>query len=190
MASPARWTWVWVNSRSWWWTGRPGVLWFMGSQRVRHNWAPELNWSHVQLFLSPWTAAYQASQSSTLSQSLLKLMPIESVMPSNHFILCFPRLFMSSFFLSIRIFSRWISSLHQVAKILEHQLHQQFFQWIFRVDFLQDWLIWFPCSPRDLKSLLQHHNLNMLPYERVTLWKKWQLFWNGKIILENLGGPV
>ena len=44
MASPTRWTWVWVNSRSWWWTGRPGVLWFMGSQRLRHNWGTELNW--------------------------------------------------------------------------------------------------------------------------------------------------
>ena len=46
MASPTQWTWVWVNSRSWWWTGRPGVLRFMGSQRVRHNWATELNWSN------------------------------------------------------------------------------------------------------------------------------------------------
>ena len=44
MASPTRWTWVWVNSGSWWWTGRPGVLRFMGSQRVGHNWATELNW--------------------------------------------------------------------------------------------------------------------------------------------------
>ena len=44
MASPAQWTWVWVNSGSWWWTGRPGVLWFMGSQRVRHDWVTELNW--------------------------------------------------------------------------------------------------------------------------------------------------
>ena len=43
MASPTRWTWVWVNSGSWWWTRRPGVLWLMGSQRVRHNWATELN---------------------------------------------------------------------------------------------------------------------------------------------------
>ena len=42
----AYWTWVWVNSRSWWWTGRPGVLQFMGSQRVRHDWATELNWTH------------------------------------------------------------------------------------------------------------------------------------------------
>ena len=45
MASPTQWTWVWVDSRSWWWTGRAGVLRFMGSQRVRHDWATELNWS-------------------------------------------------------------------------------------------------------------------------------------------------
>ena len=45
MASPTRWTWVWVNSESWWWTGRPGVLWFMGSQRVGHDWVTELNWT-------------------------------------------------------------------------------------------------------------------------------------------------
>ena len=38
-------TWVWVNSGSWWWTGRPGVLRFIGSQRVRHDWATELNWT-------------------------------------------------------------------------------------------------------------------------------------------------
>ena len=42
-ASPTLWTWVWVNSGSWWWTGRPGVLWFMGSQRVGHDWATELS---------------------------------------------------------------------------------------------------------------------------------------------------
>ena len=43
--SLTRWTWVWVNSGSWWWTGRPGVLWFMGSQTVGDNWAIELNWT-------------------------------------------------------------------------------------------------------------------------------------------------
>ena len=43
MASPTQWTWVWVNSRSWWWTGRPGMLWFMGSQRIGHDWVTELN---------------------------------------------------------------------------------------------------------------------------------------------------
>ena len=45
MASPTRWMWVWVNSGSWWWTGRPGVLRFMGSQRVGQDWATELNWT-------------------------------------------------------------------------------------------------------------------------------------------------
>ena len=45
MASLTRWTWVWVDSGSWWWTGRPGMLRFMGSQRVGHDWATELNWS-------------------------------------------------------------------------------------------------------------------------------------------------
>ena len=50
MASRTQWLWVWVNSVSWWWTGRPGVLWFMGSQRVRHDWETELNWTeHVVL---------------------------------------------------------------------------------------------------------------------------------------------
>ena len=44
MASLTRWTWVWVSSGSWWWTGRPGMLRFLGSQRVGHNWATEMNW--------------------------------------------------------------------------------------------------------------------------------------------------
>ena len=48
MASLTLWTWVWVNSRSWWWTGRPGVLQFMGSQRVGHNWDwTELNYNNL-----------------------------------------------------------------------------------------------------------------------------------------------
>ena len=45
MASPTRWTWFWVDSGSWWWTGRPCVLRFLGSQRVGHDWATELNWT-------------------------------------------------------------------------------------------------------------------------------------------------
>ena len=44
MASATQWTWVWASSRSWWWTGKPGVLQSMGSQRVRYDWATELNW--------------------------------------------------------------------------------------------------------------------------------------------------
>ena len=45
MASPTRWTWVWVISGSWWWTGRPSMLQSMGSLRVGHDWATELNWN-------------------------------------------------------------------------------------------------------------------------------------------------
>ena len=61
--------------------------------------------SHVQLFATPWTAARQASLSITNSQSLFKLTSIESVMPSNHLILCHPLLFLLSIFPSIRVFS-------------------------------------------------------------------------------------
>ena len=51
MASPTRWTWVGVNSRSWWWTGRPCMLQFMGSKRVGHNWATELNWTEEVMYV-------------------------------------------------------------------------------------------------------------------------------------------
>ena len=47
MASPTQWTWVWINSGSWWWTGRPGVLQSMGLQRVGHDWVTELNWMEL-----------------------------------------------------------------------------------------------------------------------------------------------
>ena len=49
MVSLTWWMWVWVNSGRWWWTGRPGVLRFVASQRVRHNWATELNWTELNL---------------------------------------------------------------------------------------------------------------------------------------------
>ena len=61
--------------------------------------------SHVRLFAIPWTAACQASLSITNSQSLLKFMSIESVMPSNHLILCRPLILLPSIFSSIRVFS-------------------------------------------------------------------------------------
>ena len=51
MASRTRWTWIWVNCGSWWWTGRPGVLRFMGSQRVGHDWETELNWIKWEVVL-------------------------------------------------------------------------------------------------------------------------------------------
>ena len=70
------------------------ILWF----------SSVLSLSRVQLFATPWTVAHQASLSITNSQSLLKLMPIKSVMPSNHLILCHPLLLPPSIFPSIRVF--------------------------------------------------------------------------------------
>ena len=77
MASPTQWTWVWVNSGSWWWTGRPSVLQSMELQRVRQDWVTELKWtpffvvvqllSPVWLFVTLWTSACQASLSFTIS---------------------------------------------------------------------------------------------------------------------------
>ena len=105
--------------------------------------------SRVWFFATPWTAARQASLSITNSQSLLKLVSIESVMPSNHLIFCRPLFHPPSVFPSIRVFSNESVSLHQVAKVLEFQLQYQSFQWISRTEPLQDWLVRSPCSPRD-----------------------------------------
>ena len=54
MASLTQWTWVWANSRSWWWTGKPGMLQSMGLQRGRHDWATELNWTDPFPFVCSW----------------------------------------------------------------------------------------------------------------------------------------
>ena len=75
--------------------------------------------SRVQLFATPWIAAHQASLSITNSQSLLKLMSIESVMPSSHLILCHPPAPNPSQHQGL---FQWVSSSHQVAKVLELQL--------------------------------------------------------------------
>ena len=92
------------------WKCTINVMWFSSVQSL----------SHVRLFVKSWTAAHQASLSIANSQSLLKLMSIESVMPYNHLILCHPLLLLTSIFPSIRVFSN--ESLHQVAKILEFHL--------------------------------------------------------------------
>ena len=54
MASPTQWTWVWINSRSWWWTGKPAMLQYIGLQRVRHDWATELRWNSYKNYLLTW----------------------------------------------------------------------------------------------------------------------------------------
>ena len=87
------------------------------------------------LFATPWTTARQASLSFTISWSLLRLMSIESVMPSSHLILCHPLLFCHQSFQASGSFpmSQFFA---KVAKVLEFQLQHQSFPWIFRTDFL------------------------------------------------------
>ena len=114
--------------------------------------------SHVQLFATTWTAACQASLSITNSQSLLKLMSIESVMPSNHLFLCCPLLLPSSIFPSIRVFSN-----ESVLTIR----WQKFWSFSFNISpsseysglisFRMDWLDLLTVQGT-LKSLLQHHS--------------------------------
>ena len=97
---------------------------------------------------TPRTAARQASLSFTIYQSLLKPMSIELVMYSNNLILYHPLLLLPSIFPRIRAFSNE-SAIRIRWPVLELQLQHQPFQWIFRIDFLQDWLVWSTCSPRD-----------------------------------------
>ena len=114
--------------------------------------------SHVQLFVTPWTAAQQDSLSITNSQSLPKLMSIESVMPSNHLILCRPLLLLPSIFSSIRVFSnesalhiRWSKYWSFSLSISPSNEHPGL------ISFRMDWLDLLAVQGT-LKSLLQHHS--------------------------------
>ena len=98
MASLIQWTWVWASSGRWWRTGKPSVLLPMESQIFRHNWANEQQCSS---FTPPPRYPHPPF---SISQSLFKLMSIESVMPSNHLILCPSLLLLPSIFPSIRVF--------------------------------------------------------------------------------------
>ena len=113
--------------------------------------------SHVRLFVIPWTAAHQASLSITNSQSLLKLMSIEMVMPSNHVTLCHPLLLLPSVFLSFRVFSSELVLCIKWPKYWSFSfsisLSNEYSRLItFRMD-------WFDLAVQGtLKSLLQHHS--------------------------------
>ena len=78
---------------------------YIGIHQNQHQFSSVQSLSYVQLFVTPWTAAHQASLSITNSWSLLKLISIESMMPSNHLILCRPLLLSPSILPSIRVFS-------------------------------------------------------------------------------------
>ena len=114
--------------------------------------------SHVGLSATPWTAAHQAPLSFTVFQSLLKLMSIESVMPSNHLILCHPLLLLPSIFPSIGVFSsestlrmRWPEYWSFSFSIIPSKEHPGLIS--FRMDWLDHLVV-----QGTLKSLLQHHS--------------------------------
>ena len=114
--------------------------------------------SRVQLFVTPWTAAHQASLSFSISWGLLKLMSIESVMPSNHFILCYPLLLLPSIFPNFRVFSnesafciRWPKYWSFSFNISPSNEHPELIS--FRVEWLDLLAV-----QGTLKSLLQHHS--------------------------------
>ena len=108
--------WTWVYKSPIYWVSSYLVCFLtynLGKITLTYNWIARINdissvqsLSHVWLFVTPWTAARQASLSITNSWSLLKLMSIESVMPSNHLTLCHPLFPLPSIFLSIRVFSK------------------------------------------------------------------------------------
>ena len=113
--------------------------------------------NHVWLFETPWTAVRQAPLSSTISQSLLRFMSIESVTLSNCLILCHPLLLLSSIFPRIRVFSN--ESALRIRWELQLQLQQRSFQWIFKlISFRIDWFDLLAVQG-NLKSFLQHQNL-------------------------------
>ena len=132
--------------------------------------------SRVQLFVTPWIAAYQASLSFTNSQSLLKLMSIELVMASNHLILCHPLLLLPSVFPSIRVFS------HESALHIRWPKYWSFSfsispsnEYSVLISFRMDWLDLLAVHGT-LKSLLQHHSsktsiLWHSAFFMVQLWK-------------------
>ena len=78
MASPTQWTWVWVHSGSWWWTRRPGVLRFMGLQRVGHNWGTELNWTDCIRKYNNALRCLRVCEESLWMQILLAVLPGET----------------------------------------------------------------------------------------------------------------
>ena len=117
-----------------------------------------VQFSRVQLFVTPWTAAHQASLSITISQNLLKLMSIESVMPSNHLILCRPLLLPPSIFPSIRVFSNELVLCIRWPKYWSFSFNiSPSSEYSGLISFRMDWLDLLTV-PGTLKSLLQYHS--------------------------------
>ena len=126
--------------------------------------------------------AYQAPLSFTNSWSLLKFISIKSVILSNHLIFCRPRLLLPSISPNIRVFSNELTLRIRWTKVLKLQLKHQSFQWLFRVDFLCDWLVWGPCMPKGLSrvfsstTIRKHHFFSTQPKTKQrNMVKSWML---------------
>ena len=115
----------------------------------------------VQSLSCVQTAARQASLSVTNSQSLPKLMSIESMMPSNHLIFCRPLLLLPSIFPSIRVFSDESALRIRWPKYWSFSLSPSD-EYSEMISFGIDWLVWSPCCPRDSQEFLQHHSSKVL----------------------------
>ena len=122
MASLTRWTWFWVNSGSWWWTGRPVVLRFMGLQRVGHDWATELNWTRLVITFLPRSKNLLISWLQSPSSVILEPLKIKSdtvsiISPSISHEVMGPDAMMFIFWmLSLKsTFSLWSFHFHQEA---------------------------------------------------------------------------
>ena len=133
--------------------------------------------SRVRLFATPWTAAHQASLPITNSQSLLKLMSIESVMPSNHLVFCCPLLLLPSIFPSVRVFSnvsvlhiRWPKYWSFSFNISPSNEHPGL------ISFRMDWLDLIEVQ-RTIKTRLQHHS------------SKTSILWHSAFFIVQLSHP-
>ena len=151
------------------WTEEPDGLLFMESQRVGHDWATNTH-THRKQNQDIVGRPTMGSCCSVTKSCLTLSDPMDCSTPAacvvlcllefaqSHLHWCYLNILSSAALLSFRLLSQhqclfqWVSSLHQVAKVLEIQLRHQSVQWIFRVDFLLDWLVWPPCSPRDSQA--------------------------------------
>ena len=169
----------------------------MGSQRVGHDWMTNTHTTscfdsgsfvvvqllnHVQHFVSPWTAAHQASLSFTIFQSLLRLMSIELVMLSNHLILCCPLLFLPSIFPSIRVFSN---------ELALHIRWSKYWSFSFSISLANEYLglisfriDWFDllAVQGTLKSLLQLHYSKASVLQHSAFFMAWTLWLQDRAI--------
>ena len=185
MASQTQWTWVWVNFGSWWWTGRPGVLQSRGSQRVRHDWATELNWSYsccsvtriCSTLCDPTNCSTPCHPVSHHLPEFDQVQFIALVMPSSCLILWCPLLLLPWIFPSTRDFFNELSVYNRWPKYWS-------FSFIISPSSEYSGLIslkiyWFNllAVQGTFRSLLQHHS------------SKASIFWHSALFIVQLSQP-